>query len=67
MSDSAAELKFRDPPSRGSRRHAAICRRASTSRLPDLGDALALIMVVIVVPLMVIYQLLQRRTTRWLR
>ena len=35
--------------------------------MENLGDALALIMVVIVVPLMVIYQLLQRRTTRWLR
>ncbi|MEO6702182.1 MAG: ABC transporter permease subunit, partial [Jatrophihabitantaceae bacterium] len=35
--------------------------------LENLGDALAFIMVVIVVPLMVIYQLLQRRTTRWLR
>lgn len=35
--------------------------------LENLGYALALIMVVIVVPLMVIYQLLQRRTTRWLR
>jgi putative spermidine/putrescine transport system permease protein len=35
--------------------------------LENLGDALALIMVVIVVPLMIIYQLLQRRTTRWLR
>jgi putative spermidine/putrescine transport system permease protein len=33
----------------------------------NLGDALALMMVVIVVPLMVVYQLLQRRTTRWLR
>ena len=33
----------------------------------NLGDALAFIMVVIVVPLMVVYQLLQRRTTRWLR
>jgi putative spermidine/putrescine transport system permease protein len=35
--------------------------------MENLGDALAFIMVVIVVPLMVIYQLLQRRTTRWLR
>jgi putative spermidine/putrescine transport system permease protein len=33
----------------------------------NLGAALAFIMVVVVVPLMVIYQLLQRRTTRWLR
>jgi putative spermidine/putrescine transport system permease protein len=33
----------------------------------NLGYALAFIMVVIVVPLMVVYQLLQRRTTRWLR
>jgi putative spermidine/putrescine transport system permease protein len=35
--------------------------------MENLGDALALIMIIIVVPLMVIYQLLQRRTTRWLR
>ncbi|MGI8667547.1 MAG: ABC transporter permease, partial [Jatrophihabitans sp.] len=33
----------------------------------NLGYALAFLMVVVVVPLMAVYQLLQRRTTRWLR
>ena len=33
----------------------------------NLGYALAFLMVVVVVPLMALYQLLQRRTTRWLR
>jgi putative spermidine/putrescine transport system permease protein len=33
----------------------------------NLGDALALIMIIIVIPLTVAYQLLQRRTSRWLR
>lgn len=32
----------------------------------NLGDALALDMIIIVLPLTVIYQLLQRRTSRWL-
>jgi putative spermidine/putrescine transport system permease protein len=33
----------------------------------NLGAALSLIMIVVVVPLTIFYQLLQRRTTRWLR
>jgi putative spermidine/putrescine transport system permease protein len=33
----------------------------------NLGAALAFIMIVIVVPLMAVYQVLQRRTSRWLR
>jgi putative spermidine/putrescine transport system permease protein len=32
----------------------------------NLGAALALLMIVFVLPLTVIYQLLQRRTSRWL-
>jgi putative spermidine/putrescine transport system permease protein len=32
----------------------------------NLGAALALLMIVFVLPLTVIYQLLQRRTSKWL-
>ena len=32
----------------------------------NLGAAMALVMIVVVLPLTVAYQLLQRRTSRWL-